>query len=203
MINVHGRDVQIVAEVKIKSPTNSNITGDFRQQLKIAQEIADAYSIHTMAKFGGSLERISEARETLGHGAIIVAKGMHPYEEDVEKGIKAGATNVLVVLHNRGLPKVYQERCWIEPLNLAQLRNIPDVYPVVVWNERDIVESLAHGREIWKRDTTGETFEQARRLWGGKLCQASGLRTVNDIKPGADYVLVGSYLKEFADSLRK
>ena len=100
------------------------------------------------------------------------------------------------------IPEQYKSKCWIEPLNLDELRRIPSLYDIAIWNERDLVASLAREREVWKRDTTGETFEQARQLWKGKLCQASGLRTVQDIKKGADYVLVGTYLREFAESLK-
>ena len=62
----------------------------------------------------------------------------------------------------------------------------------VIWNSRNLY--IGKPKE--------ETFEQARELWKGWLCQASYIRTIADIKPGADAVLVGEYLEEFAKSLK-
>jgi len=196
------KDVKIIAEVKIKSPTRPDFTGSFEEQIKIAQGIADIFSIHTNPKWGGSFDLVRRAREILGKDKLILAKGLHETADEIRFADEAGADYILVVSRT-DIPEKYMGKCWIEPLNLDGLRRIPSSYDVVVWNERDLAASLAQGKEIWKLDTTGETFEQARALWKGKLCQASSLRTKRDIKPGANYVLVGSYLKEFADSLRK
>ena len=63
----------------------------------------------------------------------------------------------------------------------------------VVWNSRDLVTG----------GLKKETFEDARKIWKGWLCQASNIKTVADIKEGADAVLVGSHLPEFAESIQK
>lgn len=73
---------------------------------------------------------------------------------------------------------------------LNELKGLPPATKVV-WNSRDL--------------TTGgqkaETFTQARKVWKGWLCQASNIRTINDVQPGADAVLVGTHLGEFASSM--
>ena len=48
-----------------------------------------------------------------------------------------------------------------------------------------------------------ETFEQARSMFKGWLCQASNIRTASDIKEGAEAVLVGTHIPEFVGSLKK
>ena len=75
-------------------------------------------------------------------------------------------------------------------MTLTELKEIPTQFKVI-WNSRDL-------------NTGGlktETFDQARAIRKGWLCQASNIRTVSDIKEGADAVLVGTYLKEFVASL--
>ena len=63
----------------------------------------------------------------------------------------------------------------------------------VVWNSRD----LKNG------GMKEETFNEARKLWKGWLCQASNIRTVSDINEYANAVIVGTNLMEFAKSLRQ
>ena len=101
----------------------------------------------------------------------------------------SGADYVLVVGR---IPKASIERCFIEPLNLSGLYKIPPGSKVI-WNSRD----LSAGKPKY------ETFEQAREIWQGWLCQASYIKTISDIKPGANAVLVGTCLEEFSTSLRK
>jgi len=88
------------------------------------------------------------------------------------------------------IPKVHIEKCLIEPLILAELETIPHALRAV-WNTRDLRDG----------STKEETFAEARARFSGWLCQASNLRTVEDIKSGADAVLVGTHLEEFAASL--
>ena len=117
----------------------------------------------------------------------ILAKGIHQTDEDIQKALDAGADYVLVVGR---IPKIVNEKCLIEPLDLEELKTIPPNLKVV-WNSRD----LENG-ELKK-----ETFEQAREIFKGWLCQASNIKTVKDIKQGADAVLIGTHLEEFADSI--
>ena len=88
------------------------------------------------------------------------------------------------------IPKLYAEKCIIEPLTLEELRNIPESLRVA-WNSRDLTTGGAKK----------ETFAEARKIFKGLLCQASNIKTVADIQPGANAILVGTYLTEFADSL--
>lgn len=200
---------KIVAEVKTKSPTRKDLTGDVEESLILAAEVGDIISRHTHPKWGGSFEDVRVTKEKYPNN-LVLAKGMHPSDSHIDELVKIhGADYVLVVMRNgRMLPMVHQDKCWIEVLNLEQIRSYGNAlrhYPVLVWNERDLEASLSEGREIWKSETSGETFEQALELarsYSIDICQASGLKTVKDIKQGAKYVLVGSNLREFARSMR-
>ena len=150
----------------------------------IANEIGDMISIHTDPRWGGSFDLVKKARVLTSKP--ILAKGIHATDEEVQQALDAGASKVLVVGR---VPAVHAEKCLIEPKTLEELRAIPEGSRVV-WNTRDL-------------ETGGlkrETFAEARALWGGWLCQASNIRTVADIEPGADAVLVGTHLAEFAAS---
>ena len=90
------------------------------------------------------------------------------------------------------IPKIYTEKCLIEPLTLNELKNIPSEFRVV-WNSRD----LATGK------SKKETFKEAREIWKGWLCQASHIKIVSDIEESADAVIVGTNLIKFAESISK
>ena len=107
---------------------------------------------------------------------------------DPIKTIEAGADFVLVVGR---IPGVYKDKCLIEPLNLKELETIPNNFKIV-WNSRDLSDG----------SLKQETFEQARKKWAEWICQASNIKNIRDIKVGANAILIGSYLKEFAKSLK-
>ncbi len=61
----------------------------------------------------------------------------------------------------------------------------------MVWNSRDLLTGKLKD----------ETFEQARKIWKGWLCQASNIKSIHDIKEGANAVLVGTHLRDFVNSV--
>lgn len=179
------RNVQIIAEVKTASPFGYQSEKSWDELFAIANEIGDMISIHTDPRWGGSFELIQKARALTSKP--ILAKGIHATDEEVQQALDAGASKVLVVGR---VPAVHAEKCLIEPNTLEELRAIPEGSHVV-WNTREL-EMGGLKREV---------FAEARALWDGWLCQASNIRTVADIEPGADAVLVGTHLDEFAASL--
>lgn len=142
-------------------------------------------SIHTDERWGGSLHLVQKARTLTAKP--ILAKGIHATDEDIKNALDAGADYVLVVGR---VPSMHREKCLIEPLTLAELATLPHDIKVV-WNSRD----LSHG------GLKEETFEDARKLFPGWLCQASNIKNVGDIRDDANAVLVGAHLTEFAQSL--
>lgn len=181
---MHG-ETAIIAEVKTHSPFGYKSDKTWNDLFDIAEATGDIISVHTDPRWGGSLELIRRAcaRTT----KEILAKGIHATDEEVEAALEAGAEHVLVVGR---VPQKFANFCLIEPLSLAQLATVPRNLKAV-WNSRDLSDG----------GLKTETFAQARELFDGWLCQASNIRTVDDIEEGADAVLVGTHLEEFARSL--
>ena len=178
--------MQIIAEVKIKSPFGWQSDKTWEELFEVAWRTGDIISIHTDPRWGGSFELLERARKMTNKP--ILAKGIHATDDEIKRAISCGADWVLVVGR---IPEVHQDQCMIEPNTLEELKKLPlDIS--AVWNSRDL-------------QTGGlkkEKFETARNLWSGWLCQASNIKTIEDIVPGADAVLVGTHLLEFAESLR-
>lgn len=175
----------IIAEVKTSSPFGYKSKNNWEELFAIANKIGDIISIHTDKKWNGSFELIKKARKLTTKP--ILAKGIHQTDEEINKAINAGANYVLVVGR---IPKVHQEKCLIEPNSLEELKKIPKKYKIV-WNSRD----LKNG------NNKKETFEQARNLRKGWLCQASNIKTKKDINPKADAILIGTNLVTFAKEI--
>ena len=177
----------ILAEVKTMSPFGFVSPYCWDDLFAIAAEAGDMISIHTDARWGGSWDILERARKMTYKP--ILAKGIHASDDEVRKAVELGAAYVLVVGRMSG---VYREQCIIEPQSLTDFLWIPDGQRVM-WNSRDL-------------DTGGtkrETFAEARARWSGWLCQASNVLSLDDVHPQADAVLVGTYLKEFAESMHK
>ncbi|HEX5774684.1 MAG TPA: hypothetical protein VFY28_01840 [Candidatus Paceibacterota bacterium] len=177
--------MQLIAEVKTFSPFGWKSDATWDELFAIANAHGDIISIHTDSRWEGSFERVRKARSLTDKP--ILAKGIHADDSLVQEALDAGADWVLVVGR---IPGVHQEKCLIEPLTLEELKALPATARAV-WNSRD----LATG------GLKEETFAEVRAVFDGWLCQASNIRTVDDIEDGADAILVGTHLPEFARSL--
>ena len=179
------KQIEIIAEVKTQSPFGYKSEKSWDELFEIANTVGDMISIHTDPRWGGSFELLQKARSLTDKP--ILAKGIHDNDADIGKAIGLGANWVLVVGR---IPSIHTEKCLIEPLTIEELKTIPENLHAV-WNARDLKDG----------SSKKETFANARKAFGGWLCQASHLRTVADIEEGADAVLVGANLIEFAKSL--
>lgn len=179
------KNIQIIAEVKTESPFGYKAEKTWEELFKIAEKIGDIISIHTDARWGGSFDLIKKAKKLTRKP--VLAKGIHITDSEIQRAIDAGADYVLVVGR---IPAIHLDKCLIEPLSLDELKTIPENIKVV-WNSRDLSDG----------NFKKESFEDARKIFEGWLCQASNIITVNDIKNGADAVLVGTHLSEFLESL--
>jgi indole-3-glycerol phosphate synthase len=174
-----------IAEVKTKSPFGFVSNKTWEELFSIAEKFGDMISIHTNPSWGGSFELIEKAR-SLTKKAVL-AKGIHETDEEIERAIECGADYILVVGR---IPKIHLDKCLIEPLTLEELKTIPKDLKVV-WNSRDIKDG----------GLKTETFEEARKIFKGWLCQASNIKNPSDIKSGADAILVGENLVSFFNNL--
>lgn len=177
--------VQIIAEVKTRSPFGFQAEKSWEELFAIATRVGDMVSIHTDPRWGGSMDLVAKAKRLTDKP--ILAKGIHATDELVREAFEAGADRVLVVGR---VPSVHPERCLVEPNTLDELRALPSTLSAV-WNARDL--ATGHPKSV--------TFGQARAAWEGWLCQASFITTIHDIAPGAQAVLVGEHLETFAKSM--
>ncbi len=182
------KEVEVIAEVKTCSPFGFISSKSWDELFAIAEKNGDMLSIHTDARWGGSFDLVRKARSL--SKKPILAKGIHASDSDIVDAFKAGADWVLVVGRVPRLPEPLLRQCIIEPNTLAELALIPP-HLHVVWNSRD----LATGG--FKK----ETFEETRALRKGWLCQASNIKSVADVKMGADAILVGTHLEDFVQSI--
>jgi indole-3-glycerol phosphate synthase len=179
------KGVTIIAEVKTGSPFGFKSQKSWDELFAIADKCGDVISIHTDARWNGSFDLIAKARSLTKKP--ILAKGIHEKDEDIEKAISAGADYVLVVGR---VPGMRLDRIFVEPKELNDLKDIPG-HAKLVWNSRDLITG---NKKI-------ESFEEARKMWKGWICQASYIKTVSDIKDGTNAVLVGEHLEEFYNSM--
>lgn len=184
MIQSFGKQVQVIAEVKTHSPFGWSSHRSWDELFHIAERIGDMISVHTDPRWHGSFDLITKARSLTSKP--ILAKGIHETDDMIEQAIQSGADFVLVVGR---IPQVHADKCLIEPYSLQELKHIPSSMRVV-WNSRDLKTG----------GVKQETFEHARALFPGWLCQASNIKTIGDVQKGADAVLVGTHLEEFAVS---
>jgi indole-3-glycerol phosphate synthase len=174
--------MRIIAEVKTYSPFGWSSEKSWEELFSVANEAGDILSIHTDPRWHGSFELVKKARRL--SGKPILAKGIHPSDDDIRRALDAGADYVLVVGR---LPGVHLENCLIEPNTLKELGRLSSDVKVV-WNSRDLSTG---GLKL-------ETFAEARSQFGGWLCQASNLTSISDIDSAADAILVGTHLLELA-----
>lgn len=174
----------VIAEVKTRSPFGFTSEKSWDDLFAIALQTGDMISIHTDPRWGGSLDLVRKARSLTRKP--ILAKGIHANDKDIEDALAAGADKVLVVGR---VPKIHADKCLVEPNTIAELKALPRGIKAV-WNSRD----LSSG------GLKSETFAAARTAFRGWLCQASNIRTMGDVHPDADAVLVGTHIEEFAAS---
>jgi indole-3-glycerol phosphate synthase len=167
------------------SPFGFRSDKSWEELFEVANTYGDMLSIHTDPRWGGSFELLKRARQMTDKP--ILAKGIHATDEEVKRALALGADKVLVVGR---IPAVHLEQCFIEPYTLAELRSLlPGTS--AVWNSRDL--------------TTGslkpDDFAAARAVRPGYLIQASNVRTLADVDPTANAILVGQNLEQFIASL--
>jgi indole-3-glycerol phosphate synthase len=173
----------LIAEVKTHSPFGWKSERSWDELFEIANKYGDWISIHTDPCWNGSFELVAKAKRLTDKP--ILAKGIHARDDEIQKAFDAGADYALAVGR---IPKVNSDKCLIEVLSVADFAELP-VGTKAVWNSRD----LDTGNQ------KPESFTDARAAWDGWLCQASNIRTPDDIGPGADAILVGTCLPEFTE----
>lgn len=178
-----------IAEVKTQSPFGFSSKYAWGDLLATAIEYGDMVSVHTDPRWGGSMTHIARASRAV-HSAhkLLLAKGIHPSDDEVRRALDFGADLVLTV-GRRPAPELVP-LCLIEPQQCTP--GTPERGERWVWNSRNLPDG--------GRRTTG--FAQARAWWPNTwLCQASNIATPEDVHPGADAFIVGANLPSFCASM--
>lgn len=183
----------LIAEVKTKSPFGWEAEESWEERFAIADEYGDWVAVHTEEAWGGSFELLEKARAKTNKQ--LLAKGIHATDESVERAIAAGADAVLVVGR---LPRIYRDKCLIEPSNLYELRKLSLSGLRMVWNSRDVETGEPKTDPTTKREIS---FHDALSVYPRTYCQASYIRTPAEVHPEAKAVLVGTHLPEFVREL--
>ncbi len=183
---------RFIAEVKTQSPFGFRSSKSWDELFELANaSCANCISIHTDPRWGGSLELVSKAAKA--STKPILAKGIHPKDSDLQDALSAGADIVLCVGRIPG--QSYFTQSMIEVRDLTQLVEeevlMESLFPVV-WNAR----CLSTGVKL------NDSWSTARRAFSGDLCQASFIRTKDDVKKDAEAFIVGEHLPEFLESLK-
>lgn len=173
-----------IAEVKTKSPFGFESEHSWEDLFEIAAKHGDAVAIHTSHRWGGSFAAVQAAREKLLRRKLVVAKGIHPYDEEIRIALYRGADLVTVV--GRMPPRELAPVCIWEPKNLPDLM-CRSTSLKVMWNQRDLQTGDPHP----------QVFAEARDVHRGWLCQASYIKTPEDVNLLADAFIVGEHLPTF------
>ena len=178
--------VTLIAEVKTESPFGFKSDKSFDYLFDIADHFGDIISIHTDKRWGGSFDLLKKAREKTSKP--LLAKGIHKTDDEIQTALSCGADFVLVVGR---IPSVIPSKnLLIEPNSLMELKSISADFKVV-WNARNL--QTGKPKE--------ESFNDARKIFKGWLCQASYIDSPEDVLLGANAIIVGENLPNFINML--
>jgi indole-3-glycerol phosphate synthase len=180
------KPMQVIAEVKTHSPFGWTSPHSWDYLFELACRVGDYVAIHTDPRWGGSMDLVRRARSMTDK--LILAKGIHRTDDEVREALDAGADFVLVVGR---VPNIELTKVYLEPTTLKELWRLPK-RAHAVWNARN----------VWTGERKYETFGEARMLHQGWLCQASFIKSWEDVDRRANAILVGTHLPEFALSLK-
>jgi len=174
--------MELIAEVKTCSPYGYKSDKTWDELFDLANEYGDMISIHTDPRWGGSYEKLKEARSRTSKA--ILAKGIHPTNEEVCNLMDIGANYVLVVGRVPHIDII--NRCLLEPSSIEEIESYPR-NAKIVWNARDLDTGKPKDKKI----------DDVRKVWSGWLCQASLISSMDDVYRGVDAILVGQNLVEY------
>jgi indole-3-glycerol phosphate synthase len=179
-----------IAEIKTQSPYGFKSEYSFHKLMECAVTNGDWVSVHTNALWGGDYEALSFVRRNTCKP--IVAKGLHATDDDIKRSLDHGADYVLVV-DRLPYPRIISpNKCLLEMGNEnlfeGNLKFIPSLKSEkFVYNCRNLKTGLMKTENLLEKYiNTG--------VW---ICQASGIKTREDIHPRAGAFIVGENLVNF------
>jgi hypothetical protein len=204
--------VGLVAEVKIQSPFGFKSKRSWDQLFEIAIEYGDVVSIHVSPEWAGSTKLIEKAYPKCAEKGIpILAKGIRIDDTLAHECLKCGANFFLS--HDQYMHDYFEPgTVWQE---LPPIKQNDTFMGMKLCRDRVYV---VNARNIASGEDAPDHWDYIRRLhpWvspittygfgdksGGVLVQASKIKTIKDIKPDANMVIVGEHLPEFIKDLNE
>ena len=183
-----------IAEIKTQSPFGFKAKHPFVSLMEVAIQHGDWISVHTNALWGGDYDAISFVRRNTDKP--ILAKGLHETDDDIQRALDHGATYVLVVDRFPDRDRIHYSNLLLERhdphLLKHQMDNAPYLsYAKFVCNSRNLRTGLP--KKAWELDT----FIEAG-VW---VCQASGIKSIEQVDKRVDAFIVGEHLVEFCKTL--
>ena len=159
-------------------------------------------SVHTGEDFGASDDDIYRASRYIRFynkdhktDKKLLAKGFHKSDEEIEHWLNEGADYVLVV--DRVPAEKYRNHCILEFSDLEELVLTALKYPDLkyLYNRRNLKNGTLKEKKIYifLLEIAKENIN-----W---LCQASGIKTKEDVHNCADAYLVGENLPAFIEDI--
>lgn len=154
----------------------------------------DWISVHTNALWGGDYDAISFVRQYTNKP--ILAKGIHGTDDEIRRALDHGATYVLTVDRYPDKDKIHPSNILLEISNTNVVENnIRDNYYLryskYVCNSRNLRTGLP--KKAWELD-----FYINSGVW---TCQASGIKSPEQVDQRVNAFIVGEHLVDFCKKL--
>lgn len=184
-----------IAEIKPVSPFGYHSPYPFNRLMDYALEYGDWISVHDNALWGGDYNTISFVRKYTDKP--ILAKGIHSTDGDIQRAIDHGANYVLVVDRIPHIDYCNQTLFEFNSFDHANTRNIPDSIPQKIKSSKYVCNrrDLRTGK---KKEVDELELYLKAGVW---VCQASGIKTPDDVNPNVNAFIVGTNLVEFCKQL--
>jgi indole-3-glycerol phosphate synthase len=192
---ISGKSQLFIGEIKTMSPFNFKSPYSFNELMNLCIDDSriDWISVHTGAIFGGDLESISYVQNFANKP--ILAKGIHGTDKFLRETINRGAEYALIVNRVPDFNEIDLQRCLFE-MDIDFARDIAADYSKnnlkFVWNARDL--KTGHFKPIEQL----KPFLELENAW---ICQASGIKNIDNIHPDVSSFIVGENLVDFVKSL--
>lgn len=189
-----GKSQIFIGEIKTQSPFGFKSEYSFNHLMNLCIETpqVDWISVHVSAIYGGCLDSIAYVKQfTL---KPILAKAVNGSDKLIRQQIEIGAEYSLVVGRIPDLNLVSLNRCLLE-VDPDFAREIRHDYPQhklrFVWNSRDL--RTGERKPMSELEDYLETNE-----W---VCEASGIKSIDNVHPNVSAFIVGEHLVNFCKSL--
>jgi indole-3-glycerol phosphate synthase len=188
-----------IAEIKTQSPYGYKSERDFNVLAYEAITFGDWISVHDNALWGGDFETIAFVRKQTRKP--ILAKGLHSTDDDIQRALDHGANYVLVV--DRLPRQEFWKKCLFEWSSVVNWRLMAEnIYEGTkhkyVHNIRDLTTGIGH-----KYNALPEYVEYKKKHPESWICQASGIRTLNDVDPNVNAFIVGTHMSDICVSIHE